>query len=78
MGILDSIKQKADEVDKSINPFRKVADAINQKTEGMAQGMANFNKTPQQKYEDETKRMNKNNPSFGPTKKVDDSIKKIP
>jgi hypothetical protein len=28
MGILDAIKGKADELDKSVNPLRKVADTI--------------------------------------------------
>lgn len=33
MGILDAIRGKADELDKAVNPMRKVADAIGATTE---------------------------------------------
>ena len=39
MGVLDKIKGKLNEIDKTINPFRKVADVLNESSEKAQTGL---------------------------------------
>jgi hypothetical protein len=74
MGILRDIAKKADELDKIYNPLRKAGDIIEK-----AATPDTSSATPEQKaYEAKELAANKNNPSYGATVKVDDSIKKVP
>lgn len=61
MGVLDSIRAKADVLDKTYNPLRKVGDAMEAAGE-------NIGKLPdaQAAYEAKERAMNRNNPSYVP------------
>ena len=67
MGIFDSIKEKADTLDKTYNPMRKAADALNGAADPAASVSSPSDTTPQQKaYEAKQDQMNKSNPYYTP------------
>jgi len=59
MGFLDAIKGKADDMDKTYNPLRKVGDAIEAAGKNIGKPP-----DPQADYEAREKAMNRNNPHF--------------
>lgn len=82
MGILDSIRGKVDELDKTYNPMRKAADALDTAGKQVAGTLTGKPatpatptpsaeaKTPQQAaYEAKEKYMNRNNPGYVPRAK---------
>jgi len=71
MGIIDTIRGKIDDADKAYNPFRKVADKMEEATKKVPGSFPGSD--PQAQYEAKEKAMNAKNPFY----KVDDSIKQV-
>jgi hypothetical protein len=72
-GIVDTMKKKIDEVDKSINPFRRAADAMTAATTPKA-----MSPEEEARARGESARNQAVARGMGATVKVDDSIKKRP